>query len=101
MRYVLIFWGIPMGLFWGWYGLSINDWHFGTAFLSRDINEMVFRIYGNILGVDPHSIPPLVAKASVIDTGLIFGLLAFRRRKAIAAWWRGRSAVQELPTSSA
>lgn len=90
MRYILVFWGAPLGLFWGWYFLSLNDVNFGTLFLSRRAHELVFEIYGRILGIDPEIIPPLVAKACVLDTLLIVGILGFRRRRAIADWWRER-----------
>ncbi len=90
MRYILLFWALPMGLFWAWYGLSANDLHFGLLFFSREIHDEVFNLYGQIIGIDPAALPPLVARACVVDTALIFGILAFRRRKAIAAWLRER-----------
>lgn len=83
MRYLLIFWALPMGFFWGWYFLSLNDLNFGTFFFSRQVHDLVFDIYGRILGIDPVSIPPMVAKACVFDTFLIFAIMAFRRRAAI------------------
>jgi hypothetical protein len=88
MRYVLIFWGLPMGLFWGWYFLSLNDVHFGYLMLSRQVHDLVFQLYGEMLGIDPATIPPLVAKACVFDTFLIAGIVAFRRRRKIADWVR-------------
>lgn len=83
MRYLLIFWALPMGFFWGWYFLSLNDLNFGTLFLSRQVHDFAFQIYGQILGLDPASIPAMVAKACIFDTLLIFAILAFRRRAAI------------------
>ncbi len=96
MRYVLLFWALPMGIFWSWYGLSYYDINFGYAFFSRDVHDMAFRMYGHILGIDPATIPPLVVRACIFDTGLIMSILAFRRRKQIAAWWRARRAVQPV-----
>ena len=40
-----------------------------------------------ILAMD---LPPLVLRAIVFDSFLVFGLIAFRRRRQIAAWWRAR-----------
>jgi hypothetical protein len=98
MRYILIFWGAPMGFFWGWYFLSLNDFSGGTGFFSRKIHDLVFTIYGNVLGMDPAVLPGLVARACVFDTFLIFGILAFRRRKKIMEYVRSmRAPVQEVP----
>ncbi|MHB2265119.1 DUF6105 family protein [Aliihoeflea sp. PC F10.4] len=90
MKYILLFWALPMGLFWGWYYLSYNDMHFGYLMLSRLLHDHVFEIYGNILGVDPATLPPLIIRASIVDTGLIFAIFAFRRRKQIREWVRRR-----------
>ncbi|TKT76835.1 DUF6105 family protein [Aquamicrobium sp. LC103] len=86
MRYILIFWAVPMGLFWGWYYLSYHDINFGFLFLSRLVHDFAFETYGNLLGIEPSTIPPLVARACVIDTALIFGIFAFRRRREIMRW---------------
>lgn len=90
MRYVLLFWALPMGLFWSWYGLSFHDVNFGMLFFSRLLHDEVFRLYGEILGLDPAILPGMVARACIVDTALIFGILSFRRRRAIAAWMRAR-----------
>lgn len=86
MRYVLFFWALPLGLFWGWYFLSFHDINFGYLFLSRVLHDAVFQIYGNMLGIDPERIPGMLVKACVMDTALIGGILAWRRRKPIRAW---------------
>lgn len=91
MRYILLFWALPMGLFWGWYLLSYHDMHFGLLFLSRSVHDFAFGFYGNLLGIDPATIPPLVARACVVDTVLIFAIYAFRKRREISAWWNARS----------
>ncbi len=106
MRYLLLFWALPLGLFWGWYWISYHDLNLGFAFLSRQANDLVFGIYGNVLGIDPATIPGLVGRATVFDSFLLFGILAFRRRKAILAWLRERgerhqTAGSEKPTASA
>ena len=87
MKYILIFWGLPMGLFWGWYYLSYNDMHFGYLMLSRLLHDHVFEIYGQILGVDPASIMPLVTRACIVDTVLIF---------AIYVAWNTEGAVEGI-----
>lgn len=96
MRYVLIFWGLPMGLFWGWFYLSFHDINFGTIYFSRLLHDFAFEFYANIMNqylgmnVEAKAIPRMIAEACVIDTALIGAILAFRRRKRIAAWWRAR-----------
>jgi hypothetical protein len=90
MRTIIILWAAPVGLFWGWYFLSLNDINFGFLILSRQIHDFVFNIYGQILGVDPAEIPGFVARACMFDAALLAALYAFRRRKKIAAWWRKR-----------
>lgn len=93
MRYILIFWAVPMGLFWGWYTLSYYDINFGTQFFSRLAHDFVFRVYSHYSGIEAEALPILVAQACIFDTFLIFGILAFRRRKRIAEWWRSRRQI--------
>jgi hypothetical protein len=99
MRYILIFWAAPLGFFWSWYFLSFHDVSLGTKLLSRQTHDLVFAIYGHFLGLDRDTIVTMVAKACVFDTFIIFGILGFRRRKEIKAWWNNRRAVQ--PASAA
>lgn len=94
MRTLLLLWITPLTLFWGWYFLSLNDMNFGYVMLSRQLHDMVFQLYGEILGIDPAIIPGMVARACVFDTFLVAGIIAFRRRKQIAAWWRKRNSSQ-------
>ncbi|QND53110.1 hypothetical protein HB779_15270 [Phyllobacterium sp. 628] len=113
MRSFLIFWAGPLSFLWGWYFLSYYDLSGGMYFFSREMHDLVFNIYGNILGIAPESIPPLVARACIVDTGLVFALIAFRRRKKIIAWvkvWRANRVAaaanaataysKELPSAS-
>ena len=86
MRYILLFWALPMGTFWSWYYLSLNDIKFGYLFLSRVVHDFAFRMYGNMLGIEPEIIPALVARACVVDTLLIFSIYAFRKRRQIIAY---------------
>jgi hypothetical protein len=90
MRWILIFWAMPIAILGTWYGLSINDINFGYLILSRQMNEFVFQLYGQILGIPPEDIPVLVVRAIIVDSLLLFCILAFRRRKQIAAWWVSR-----------
>lgn len=90
MRWILIFWALPIAILGTWYGLSYHDMNFGYLILSRQMNEFVFQLYGQILGLPPEDIPGLVLRAIILDTVLLFSILAFRRRKQIAAWWRAR-----------
>ena len=88
MKYVLLAWLSPLLLFWGWFFLSLNDINFGTTFFSRQLHDLLFEVYGNILGLDPATIPWLVAKACILDTLILLAIWAFRRRKAIMEWYR-------------
>ena len=91
MRYVFWFWLFPMSVLWGWIGLSYHDISFGTFFLSRANHDLVFHIYSMVLGGMEHGeILRLLAKACIVDSFLIFGILAFRRRREIRAWWQAR-----------
>ncbi|PRD58791.1 DUF6105 family protein [Phyllobacterium myrsinacearum] len=104
MRSFLIFWAGPLSFLWGWYFLSYYDLSMGMYFFSREMHDLVFTIYGNILGIAPDSIPPLVARACIVDTGLVFCLIAFRRRKQIIAWgkvWRANRAAAAASANTA
>ncbi|OJU92351.1 MAG: hypothetical protein BGO06_22565 [Shinella sp. 65-6] len=90
MKWFLILWAGPIALLGSWYGLSYYDMNFGIFMLTRDAHDLVFRIYGHILGIPPENLPPLVLRAIVFDSFLVLGLIAFRRRRQIAAWWRAR-----------
>lgn len=92
MKWFFILWAGPMVLLGGWYGLSYYDMNFGFFMLTRDAHDLVFRIYGHILGMKPEAIPPLVLRAIVVDSLLVLAIIAFRRRRRIAEWWRARRA---------
>lgn len=89
MRVILILWAIPIILFWGWYGLSANDMHFGNLFLSRLFHDHMFQIYGNMLNMPPDEVPAKIAGVFIFDTGLLLSIAAFRWRKS---WWPGTTA---------
>jgi hypothetical protein len=96
MRYFILFWLLPVGFLVTWFGLSHYDMSGGIFFFSREMHDMVFQIYGEVLGIDPATIPPLVLRALILDTFLILGLIAFRRRKQIRAWWANRQEQAQL-----
>ncbi|MEQ1939289.1 DUF6105 family protein [Mesorhizobium sp. CN5-321] len=109
MRTLLALWVAPLVLFWGWYFLSLNDMNFGYVMLSRPLHDLVFQLYGEMLGIDPAIIPGMVAKACVFDSFLVAAIVAWRRRRQIAGWInrlrpadpamtsRSREAGPELP----
>lgn len=88
MRYLLALWAAPLVLFWGWFFLSLNDINFGYVMLSRQLHDMVFQLYGQMLGIDPAIIPGMVAKACLFDSLLVLAIWAFRHRRAIGGWIR-------------
>jgi hypothetical protein len=81
MKVFLILWVTPIVLLGSWYGLSYYDMNFGFRILSRDLHDLVFTIYGNLLGIPPESIPPLVLKAIILDTFLVIGFIVLKRRR--------------------
>ncbi len=102
MRYFLLFWLLPVGGLVAWLYMAENDLSFGMHFFSRDMYDLVFGIYGQILGVDPASLPPLIYNALVVDTLIVSAIFAFRRRNQILGWWksRGYSARLQLRVTS-
>jgi hypothetical protein len=96
MKWFLILWAGPVLLLTSWYGLSYYDMSFGFFMLTRHTHDLVFQIYGDVLGIAPETIPPLVARAMAFDSLVVLAIVAFRKRKQIAAWWRKR---QELKSS--
>ncbi|WP_193178418.1 DUF6105 family protein [Oricola nitratireducens] len=95
MRFLFWFWLTPLVLFWSWFGLSYYDINFGFLFLRRELHDLVFQIYGSILGVEPSTIPVLFLKACIFDTFLIFGIIAYRKRGQIRQWWAARRGAGE------
>lgn len=89
MKWFLVFWAGPIAFLGSWYGLSYNDMSFGIFMLTRQAHDLVFEVYGNVLGIPPETIPPLVARAIAVDSLIVFALIGFRKRKSIMAWWRG------------
>ena len=90
MKTLLLLWALPITILGAWYGLSYYDMSFGIFMLTRDAHDLVFQIYGDILGIAPETIPPLVLRAIIVDSLILFAILGFRRRKQIKAWWLAR-----------
>ena len=81
MKVFLILWIMPIILLGSWYGLSYHDINFGYRILTRDLHDLVFQIYGNVLGIPPETIPALVLKAIILDTFLVVGFIVIKRRR--------------------
>lgn len=96
MKWLLIFWAGPILFLGGWYWLSYYDLSFGVFMFTRQVHDLVFQVYGNILGIPPASIPPLVARAIAFDSLLLFSIVGFRRRAAIKRWWQARQSSKSL-----
>jgi hypothetical protein len=96
MKWFLILWAAPIALLSSWYGLSYYDMSFGFFMLTRQTHDLVFEIYGNVLGIPPETIPPLVARAIAVDSLIVFAIIAFRKRKAIVSWWRRRQSASKV-----
>ncbi|MGG6895371.1 MULTISPECIES: DUF6105 family protein [Rhizobium] len=92
MKWLLICWAAPVSFLGAWYYLSYYDMSFGIFMLTRQMHDLVFEIYGKILGIPPETIPPLVARAIAFDSVLVFAIYGFRRRAAIIEWWCRRQA---------
>ncbi|MCZ8181049.1 MAG: DUF6105 family protein [Rhizobium sp.] len=90
MKTLLLLWALPITILGAWYGLSYYDMSFGIFMLTRDAHDLVFQVYGDILGIAPETIPPLVLRAIIVDSLILFAILGFRRRKQIKAWWLAR-----------
>jgi len=86
MKYIVAVWAAPLTLFWGWFFLSLNDINFGSVYLSRRLHDLVFQLYGQMLGVDPKTIPMMIAEACLFDAALLAAIWAFRRRRDVIAW---------------
>nr|WP_316653619.1 DUF6105 family protein [uncultured Gellertiella sp.] len=89
MKWFLLLWGGPIVLLGTWYGLSYYDMNFGFFMLRRETNDLVFQLYGKVLGLPPQILPALVMKAVIVDSLVLFSIIGFRRRKDIRAWWQG------------
>jgi len=101
MRWLLGLWFLPISILVGWLGLAAHDLSFGVFFLTRDFYDLVFGIYAQTLGVPAESLPPLVARALMVDSAIVLGLFALRRRKAILSFAQRAYARWVAPPRSA
>jgi len=101
MKWFLILWACPVILLIGWYGLSYYDMSFGIFMLTRQTHDLVFAIYGHVLGMPPETIPPLVARAIAFDSLLVFAIIAFRKRREIRAWYTRRFPAVQMDEPAA
>ena len=83
MKWFLILWFAPVSLIALWYGLSYHD--FGLVFFSRKVHDLTFQMYGDMLGLPPADIPPMLLRVLIVDSLIVLAVAAFRWRKAIAA----------------
>lgn len=86
MKIFLVIWALPVALFWGWYGLSYHNMHFGSVYLSRKLHDMVFAMLGDLTGADPVELPGIIANACAADGVMIVALLVWQRRRTIWEW---------------
>ncbi|MDE1158974.1 MAG: DUF6105 family protein [Neorhizobium sp.] len=93
MKWFLILWAGPVLLLFSWYELSYHDMSFGVFMLTRQAHDLVFEIYGSVLGIAPEKIPPLVARAIAFDSLVVFSIVLFRKRKSIRDWWASRQSA--------
>lgn len=92
MRAFFLFWLLPLSAFWGWFFSARAD--VGYVVFSREVFDKTFAVYEALLGLDADAIAWLIAEAIVLDSMIILAILAFRRRKKIAAFvreWRDSS----------
>jgi hypothetical protein len=94
LRGLFYFWFLPIAFFWSWYFISLYDLGMGIKFFSPEIHQTVFQLYGSVLGIDPDLIPAMVAKALVVDSAIVFGLVVLRKHRAIARFVAARRPIQ-------
>ena len=90
-------------LFWGWFFLSLNDMNFGYVMLTRQVHDLVFQLYGDMLGIDPAIIPAMVARACVFDGVPDRGDLGVpppARACGLGAWHAGRYVATRFEPSA-
>lgn len=86
MKLVLLWLGATAG-FWLWFVVSLHDLSLGLFVLSRDFHDATMTVYAWTLGVEPARVPRLFAEAFALDGVLVLGILAFRRRRRLQAWY--------------
>ena len=84
-RILIFLWLSPIILFALWIGCSTFDWHFGLAFMTREVHDAVFAVYREAFGLTRLQILDLLLKALWLDVALLGALVAWRRRGQIAS----------------
>lgn len=59
--------------------------------MTRNVHDLVFQIYANMLNIEPEAVPGLVAGACILDSIIVLGIAAFKWRanwfpKVVATW---------------
>ena len=90
MRAAFIFWVLPVGFLALWYGLSANDYNMGTLVFSRAMHDHVMGLYASTLGMERDALPPLLARALVVDSLFVAAIVAFRKRKVLVPWVKAK-----------
>ena len=92
MRTVVLLTLAPTAMAFGWYWLSLADVgsSFGGVYLSRELNEGVFFLLGQLFGMSPERLPAMLASGIACDGGILLGILALRRRRALTAWFAAK-----------
>lgn len=88
MRYLILFWGIPVGFLALWHVMSMNDISFGIYFLSREFNDTYFGIYSQVTGVDVDTIRGSLPRILLIDTVFVFAVVYFKPFSRLKNWWK-------------
>ena len=101
MRWLLGLWFTPIAILVAWLSLASRDLSFGLFFLTRDFYDLVFGVYAQTLGMPAEQLPPLVIRALIVDSAVVIGLYALRRRKQILALVMGLYARWSSPARSA
>lgn len=79
MRAILFIWVAPVAFLVVWFVLAANDWNMGTIMFSRANYDLVLSLYANLLGIEPHSVPTMIAKIAAFDLALVAAFFGWRR----------------------
>jgi len=80
MRKIFISWLATIVFCRGWHFASYYDTG-PTFYLSREFHDQVYGFYGNMLNIPPSEIPERIAWLLVVDTIIVFGIIALRYYK--------------------
>lgn len=83
MRAALLVLSPLVASFWIWHFLASHD-----VVFSRGVHDVVFAFYGALLGIDPASIPSMLAEALFLDAAIVVAIVACRKRRGIIGFVR-------------